>query len=237
MCAWATQGIYIKILCLLHKSEPYGTILLKQNDKQTENFALNFATKITKLLPIEKDVLYEALVQLIEEGCLSIDGDRLYQKRMIRDNELSIIRAKSGKAGGLKTQFAKAKSKASAKAKSKANTENEYIYNNNIYNNNNNKDLIEDKSTERRRFKKPTIEEIESYCQERNNGIDAKSFFDHYEARGWIPKGYTTQMKDWKAAVRTWESHKKSFNNTPENGINRTNNQRRGEKTDQYWHS
>ena len=61
----------------------------------------------------------------------------------------------------------------------------------------------------RKLFKKPTVEEIKAYCQERKNGIDAQAFWDHYETRGWVPKGYTTQMKDWKAAVRTWEGRRK----------------------------
>lgn len=121
MCSWSTQGVYIKLMCLLHKSEPYGTILLKQKDKQTENYALNFAIKITNLLPIDRDILYSAITELLEEGCLNVDGDKLFQKRMVRDNELSNIRAEAGKKGGKKTQKF-------AKAKNKANTEYEYIY-------------------------------------------------------------------------------------------------------------
>ena len=35
MCSWKTQGIYIKILCVLHKQKEYGKILFKQNSKQT----------------------------------------------------------------------------------------------------------------------------------------------------------------------------------------------------------
>ena len=55
------------------------------------------------------------------------------------------------------------------------------------------------------RFRKPTIEEIRAYCRERDNGIDAERFFDYYEARGWqVGK---SPMKDWKAAVRTWEKN------------------------------
>ena len=46
---------------------------------------------------------------------------------------------------------------------------------------------------------------MKNYCEERNNGIDAEHFFSYYETRNWIPSGSRTQMKDWKAAVRTWE--------------------------------
>lgn len=54
-----------------------------------------------------------------------------------------------------------------------------------------------------KRFQKPTVSEIKEYCTNRNNNIDAQSFFDFYESKGW--KVGTTPMKDWQAAVRTWE--------------------------------
>lgn len=54
----------------------------------------------------------------------------------------------------------------------------------------------------------PTVEEIKEYCKERKNGIDAEVFYDHYQARGWVAG--KTKMKDWKAAVRTWERNKKT---------------------------
>lgn len=61
--------------------------------------------------------------------------------------------------------------------------------------------------TKRSVFKKPTLEEVEAYCTERSNGIDAGSFVDYYEANGW--KVGRSPMKDWKAAVRTWERKRK----------------------------
>lgn len=54
-----------------------------------------------------------------------------------------------------------------------------------------------------KRFVKPSVEEIRAYCLERRNGIDAEQFFDHYESKGWVVG--KSPMKDWKAAVRTWE--------------------------------
>lgn len=52
-------------------------------------------------------------------------------------------------------------------------------------------------------FKKPTVDEILQYCGERNNLVDPVRFFDFYESKGWMIG--KTKMKDWKAAVRTWE--------------------------------
>lgn len=62
-----------------------------------------------------------------------------------------------------------------------------------------------------KRFTKPTLEEVQAYCKERNNNVDAEKWYNHYEAVGW--KVGKNPMKDWKAAVRTWEKNK--FNNTP----------------------
>ena len=55
----------------------------------------------------------------------------------------------------------------------------------------------------RKRFVKPTVEEVKQYCIERNNNVNAEQFFDYYESNGW--KVGKNSMKDWKAAVRTWE--------------------------------
>jgi len=54
-----------------------------------------------------------------------------------------------------------------------------------------------------RGFTPPTLEEVAAYCQERNNGVDPQKWYDFYAAKGWMIG--KNKMKDWKAAVRTWE--------------------------------
>lgn len=58
-------------------------------------------------------------------------------------------------------------------------------------------------------FKKPTIEEIKQYCVERKNGISAEYFYDFYESKNWMIG--KNKMKDWKAAIRTWERNNKGI--------------------------
>jgi hypothetical protein len=58
------------------------------------------------------------------------------------------------------------------------------------------------------RFTPPTPDEVRSYCQERNNKVDAERFVDFYASKGWMVG--KTKMKDWKACVRTWEKEDKS---------------------------
>lgn len=81
-------------------------------------------------------------------------------------------------------------------------------------------------TTKRKRFEKPTLSEIEQYCIERNNNVNAEQFFDYYESNGW--KVGKNSMKDWKAAVRTWERSEyrkpNSKKNSKEDAINVVNN-------------
>ena len=68
-------------------------------------------------------------------------------------------------------------------------------------------------TTKRKRFEKPTLSQITQYCLERNNNVNAEQFYDYYESNGW--KVGKNSMKDWKAAVRTWE--KNNYNRKPVN--------------------
>ena len=56
------------------------------------------------------------------------------------------------------------------------------------------------------RFSPPSVEDVRIYCLERGNGLDAERFCDYYAANGWI-QGKGKPIRDWRAAVRTWERH------------------------------
>ena len=64
-------------------------------------------------------------------------------------------------------------------------------------------EIDKEKEKYKRRFTKPTLEDVQAYCLERGKGVDAQKWFDYYSANGW--KVGKNPMKDWKAAVRTWE--------------------------------
>lgn len=70
------------------------------------------------------------------------------------------------------------------------------------------KSMGADKPRTPARFVKPTIEDVQAYCNERKNGIDPQRFIDYYEANGWV-QSRGKPIKDWRAAVRTWESNNK----------------------------
>lgn len=53
------------------------------------------------------------------------------------------------------------------------------------------------------RFVSPSLDQVRAYCLERGNKVDPQSFVDFYASKGWVVG--KSPMKDWKAAVRTWE--------------------------------
>ena len=65
------------------------------------------------------------------------------------------------------------------------------------------KDIYVGNTPTHKHFLIPTVEEISDYCQHRDNQVNAEKFFDFYSAKGWMIG--KNKMKDWKAAVRTWE--------------------------------
>ncbi len=72
-----------------------------------------------------------------------------------------------------------------------------------ITNSNNKNNTISNSKGKTKRFVPPTQKEVEGYCKERNNNINAEKFIDFYESKGWMVG--SNKMKDWKAAIRTWE--------------------------------
>ena len=70
-----------------------------------------------------------------------------------------------------------------------------------------NTDVTPKKKKASQRFTPPTVDEVKAYCTERGNGVDAQRFVDFYTSKGWLVG--KNKMKDWKAAVRTWEQRDK----------------------------
>ena len=50
---------------------------------------------------------------------------------------------------------------------------------------------------------RPSFLDVAAYCRERGNRVDPQQFLDYYTSNGW--RVGRTPMKDWQAAVRTWE--------------------------------
>ena len=81
--------------------------------------------------------------------------------------------------------------------------------------------IVPDKPAHRaQKFSSPSLEDVKAYCTERGKGVDPERWYDHYQSNGWMVG--KTKMKDWKAAVRTWERNEydagRSANNAGNHG-------------------
>ena len=155
-CSTSTQGVYIKIMCLFHKCDPYGGILLQQKDQQNENICYNFAAKLSRLLPFTFEEINNSIEELVDGKVLHINDNFLYQKRMVHDNTVSESRSLTGSKGGKKTAL-KNKYFATAKIKQNHEYENE---NENENINDNNKELKGINSKRENSYNKNLIRDI-----------------------------------------------------------------------------
>lgn len=165
-CSAESTGVYIRLMCILHKSEEYGCILLKQKDKQTSSTIKNFAYKLVRQMPYDVETIERSITELVEERVLTLEEDLLYQKRMRKDGILSDKRAEAGKKGGMKKNskdFAIANSEANDEANTLATTEYEYE------NETEDEIIIDKKSNNKDQAILETIKEIIDYLNIRTN--------------------------------------------------------------------
>lgn len=157
-CSAEATGVYIKIMCVMHKSKTYGKILLRQNyqqilqqtvqqsGRQSPEFCRKFAEligeQLARHLPFSAEIIGNSVSELLSENVLFIEDYFLCQKRMIWDNYLSNMRSEVGKKGAEASnrKFAEAKvppkshqvGEANSSANHSPNTENENEYNNTL---------------------------------------------------------------------------------------------------------
>lgn len=79
------------------------------------------------------------------------------------------------------------------------------MYDDNMRNNKVYDDNMREEKIKEEEFVPPTVEMVEAYCKERGNVIDPEMFVAYYDSIGWVRGKYP--MKDWKAAVRSWEKY------------------------------
>jgi hypothetical protein len=70
-----------------------------------------------------------------------------------------------------------------------------------------NSSLRSESVSTKKNFQPPTVEDVKAYCEESGHAVNAESFVDFYESKGWMVG--KNRMKDWKAAVRNWSRSEK----------------------------
>lgn len=202
-CSLAAQGLWLRLMFLMHDSERYGYLCQNGLPIPPEQLARRVGCQ-----PDEFNALLAELESAGIPGCTK--DSIIYSRRMVRDaeervrdadrkrksyrsNEKKSNKTISGDSPGNLRRFSGDSHTPSSSSSSSSSSLGE----------------VSPKTPRERappnRFVKPTPEEINAYCQERGNSVDAQQFFDHYEANGW--KVGKASMKDWRAAVRTWEKN------------------------------
>ena len=79
--------------------------------------------------------------------------------------------------------------------------------NNTINNNIEEHQEHQDLSKDIERFSEPSVDEVKGYIAEKGYSVNADVFVAFYTSKGWMVG--KSKMKDWRAAVRSWELKRK----------------------------
>ena len=179
----------------------------------------------THYLPIPSQLLWYKLMSICNKAGWSewvTVGNQRLMATLQMSREASFIKARDEliKAGLIEYQKGKkgcpnkyrmvsftlkngVETKVETKVKTEVKTEVESVA---IYKLKQNETKEKDANASKKKFAPPTLEEVEAYCKERGNTVDAAQFIDFYASKGWLVGKVV--MKDWKAAVRTWERNR-----------------------------
>lgn len=180
--SWKAKGVFCYLLSLPEDWVIYQSELLKHSTDGRES-------------------LRNAINELEEYGYLIID-----KKRDEKGHFTAIYKIIENP--NEKTESGKTESENPTRENrhGKTESENPTLLNTNKQNTN---ELNTNENEKSKRFTIPTLEEIQNYCNERQNKINPEYFLDYYTARDWkFNNG--GKMKDWKATIRNWERLEKN---------------------------
>ena len=188
------RGVWFEILCLMHESEQRGKLLLNGKPMSDEVLA--------RLLGLDKQILTKALTTLLEYGVASRDDDgSLFSRRMIRDENLRLIRTESGKKGGNPSLVNQNPTKAPTKTEKQVNQKSTPS---------SSSSSSEEKNIKKEKLEIPLPEDftvteaMNAWASENVPGwsvaFETQKFCNHYRNA----TGKKALGKDWVAKWRTW---------------------------------
>jgi hypothetical protein len=218
-----TKGFYMDLLCYMHKSSRRGYL-------QQPNGNPYSPEQLGKMTGCPADEASRLLRDLLSSDVISATPKAVpYSRRMVRDEKKRVLCKRAGHLGGNPTLKGRVKGggypspededetllssdlggDARGGKRALARAALPHIDPGNMMPAGKDPDNIQATRKLLKRFVKPTLEEVEAYCRERNNGIDPQGWLDAQDSRGWLVGKNKTPMADWKATIRTWESNRK----------------------------
>lgn len=189
----------------------YGEITALANEN---GFCWATNNYFAELYEVAKETISRWIKQLADKGYIDVemiyDGKELKERRIYISKNQRVLTEKSKP---LDENINRGIDKIINRGIDEKVKENNTSMNNTSMNNTINNNCVK----KAKAFHKPTLEEVVAYCSERENNIDPERFIDYYEANGW--RVGKNPMKDWRAAIRTWE---RGDNSTSYNNYNKT---------------
>lgn len=188
------RGLWFDLICYMWESTERG-VMIKPNGQPYSD------KEIIRMVGLDNQNTGLWLTHLLDNGiCFRRDDGCIYSKRMIRDEEIRIIRHQVGSKGGNPLLL--------VNHQVNQNIETETANENEPKTPKTSKQHKEKKAVSYVKDNPPSVEEVAQYCRERNNGIDAQAFVDKNTTIGWLDKN-KIPYRDWKAVIRTWENFRK----------------------------
>lgn len=86
-CSSSANGIYLRLICFLHRQTEYGVFILKEQELIDNDLIKCFSKRLKKHMPFTFDEIYKGISELKEFDVIQIRENRLEQKRMIKDSK------------------------------------------------------------------------------------------------------------------------------------------------------
>ena len=187
--AYAIIVAWFKLLCLAGKQNNGGVFVLNDKIPYTDEMLATIMRMPVNTVRLALDTFERFGMVQIVNGAVTIPNWKKHQS-FLDKNEYMREYMKEYRAKGRLTDGCKTNVKVNVNQmlddKNKKKEERNKKENNSIG-----------------RFTPPSVSEVAEYCKSRGNEIDPEEFVSFYESKGWMVG--KNKMKDWKAAVRTWE--------------------------------
>jgi hypothetical protein len=187
----AARGLWIDLLCLMFEAPRRGYLELNPGQPLTPK-------QISRMTGLSTKEVQKWSAELKSAGVLSVsENGIIFSRRMVRDEDKRLKAKEFGKRGGNPALVDRVNPPDNGEAKAKQTPS--------ISSSSSSSISVSPLNPPKggKAFRPPTLDEVKAYCLERGNRVDPETFRDFYEAKGW--KVGAQPMKDWKAAVRTWE--------------------------------
>lgn len=206
-CTHAEKGVWMDMLCIAFECDERG-VLISQGTPWTDD-------EIAGAIGGDQSATLSHIAALLRKGVAKRRNDgAIFSARLVRDESKRAKCSEAGKLGGNPNlTHPQPTLKGGPKGDDKGHVKRTPTPSSSISSSSSSSVSSEDKNLPQKQGKRkprtafvpPTLEEVAEYCRQRGNSVNPQKWIDSYTSKGWLVG--KVPMKDWQAAVRTWESN------------------------------